>query len=193
MGAILAIRRYRTFVDDAEGRSLDEYMSLFNRCICMDIVLAVIYTVLGVSSTALHQFSFQSGLSLALNASLVPVIVLWLIDAGLVFSLRGRVADSMGKPSRSTRDRDIIISRKRTIVTNASVCIAFYVLRFALEVYATYSASIFKNMIGSFVALALMCALKTLRLFAINSFGRWVSKHWDAQSAPQLDPSRIPA
>lgn len=180
------IKRYMIFINDPEGRSFDEYMALFRRCICMDVVLAVIYTALGMVSLMAHKHSFRSGWSIVLNASLAAVIVLWLIDAVLVCSFQRNLADSMGKPPE-TVEMDSIIKWKRIIVANAGVGFGFYVLHLALEMYVAYRGNVLNQMVGSLAGMAVAFVLKLLRLLAINSFSCWVRKHWDLQRAPEAD------
>jgi len=172
--------------------TLEDYIYLFRRTICLDIVMTVLYCVLGgisfltpiATGSAKSVLTPMSILSLVL---LVLVLAFWVTDAILVAYLKNMVHSYEHEPSAP----DCVITWLWVSVASSIVGILVYIVRIGLEILMLVSEMHMESessdvswtpwlvVIISFIYVA----VKVLRVFAFASFRSWIRVHWDSESA----------
>jgi hypothetical protein len=174
-------RYYNSFITDTDQKTLADYISLFRRSICVDIILAVVYGVLGGIQICLHPQVLDSLLGIISSAVLVLVSLFWLLDAALMARFKQVVEAWSGAgdpPSEVTTWFHIC-------VVSATVGIVLYFIRLALEVASSFALThdIHQQLYGYLITL-LLAGLKIMRVLAVNSFSRWLGMAQSKKTAP---------
>lgn len=166
---------YLRFINETESRTLPEYLNLFNRCACMDAVLAIVYAVDSFTITSKLLGEKKTGLlEQAMALVTLAVLALFIIDGMLVLRLRGMVVRLAGQP----HSLDSIIQAKRMCVLNGSVALTLYTVRFGIELLQLYDLHLLDSQFASLLFLAFILVVKSLRILALNSFSRWARMFW---------------
>eukprot|EP00929_Paragymnodinium_shiwhaense_P017673 TRINITY_DN12722_c0_g1_i1.p1 TRINITY_DN12722_c0_g1~~TRINITY_DN12722_c0_g1_i1.p1 ORF type:complete len:196 (+),score=38.28 TRINITY_DN12722_c0_g1_i1:83-670(+) len=169
-----SVRVYMAFITETEARTLEEYLNLFNRCVCMDAVLAMIYAI---SSAAIGSKLLQGDVDLVEKLMViltVGVLLLFIIDLMLVLHLRGKVVKLAGQPEALDR----IIKAKRLCVLNGTTALTLYTLRYGIELLQLYNLNLLNSQFFSVLFLAFILVVKAMRMLALNSFSKWARMFW---------------
>jgi len=166
---------YYSFVSETEKKTFDEYMELFRRSVCMDIVLVVLYGVLAVVSMTSLKLpgNSEQPLQTLQKILMCVVIVLWLVDACLLTNFIKIVRSCQHTLMQPTAMQKMILW-KRICATNAGVGLAVYTVRLGINLLLGAQHGIHQNMLIQFLMLGFVLALKVMRVLAVNSFSKWL-------------------
>lgn len=190
-----SLRLYYRFVvpGNRENLTLEDYTYLFRRTICLDIVMAIVYGILGI--TQFLQTMAMAGLSQWINVvslvMLLLVIAFWVADAILVGYLKNMVHTYEHEPSAP----DCVITWLWVAVGSSIAGILVYIVRIGLEIMIT--ASLMHDKSSSWVAGVgvivgvLYLSVKVLRVFAFASFRSWIREHWSSKSTEQSSANTV--
>jgi hypothetical protein len=174
-------RFYNSFVTNTDEKTLADYISLFRRSICVDVILSVVYGVLGVTLICLTPQVLDSPIGIISSVVLAAVSLFWLLDAALMARFKQVVEAWSGAgdpPSEVTTWFHICL-------VSATVGIVLYFIRLALEVATsiTITHDIQQQFVGYVITL-LLAGLKIMRVLAVNSFSRWLSVAQSKKTTP---------
>lgn len=165
------------FLSDTESKTLDEYLALFRRCICMDLVLAAVYAAIAFEAgMQIPSYGHAAGfLDEVMFAVAALVVLFWIADACLVAHFKNIVETSRGRAETMAK----VIKWKRLCVANASIGLILYGTRLAVEAYQFWKEGVFANMLYP-LAFGFLLILKTMRVLAFNSFSKWLRLYWES-------------
>lgn len=169
-----SIRLYLQFINETEARTFEDYLRLFKRCVCMDAVLVVIYTVDSFLIGSKLRGGNVGPLEQLMVVVTVGVLLLFIVDMMLVLHLRSKVVRCAGQPDAL----DSIINAKRLCVLNGSTALTLYTFRLGIMFLQLYNLGLLSTQLFSLFSLAFVLVVKGLRILALNSFSRWARMFW---------------
>jgi len=174
-------RFYNSFLTNTSEKTLADYISLFRRSICVDIVLSVVYGVLGGTLICVTPQVLDSPIGIISSAVLALVSLVWLLDAALMARFKHVTEAWSGAgdpPSEVTRWFHIC-------VVGATVGIVLYFIRLAIEVATSIAiAHDIQQQFAGYVITLLLAGLKIMRVLAVSSFSRWLSVAQSKKTTP---------
>merc|ERR1712203_1022233 len=152
------------------------------RSICVDILLSVVYGVLGVTFTVcLTPQVLDSPIGILSSVVLAVVSLVWLLDAALMVRFKQVVEAWSGAgdpPSEVTTWFHICL-------VGATVGIVLYFIRLALEVATSIAITHdIQQQYANYAITLLLAGLKIMRVLAVNSFSRWLSVAQSKKTTP---------
>jgi small-conductance mechanosensitive channel len=164
--------RYVKFVKDTQNRTLEEYLALFRRACIIDIILAFCYGIqAGLAGQELMLTSSKDIEAIVSLSLLVIAVLIWFCDAILMSLFKRNVEQT----EKSDEGVERLILWKRIIVGVSISGLAFYSVHIVLENFSALSKGVDTTVIG---LTALVLALKSLRILAVNSFSIWLRLNW---------------
>jgi len=163
---------YKSFVTNSDEKTVEDYVGLFRRSICMDILLAVVYGGLGVCKIAANPEVLQVPIGIIANAVLATVTLFWLLDAAFMVRFKQIVEawSDAGEPPLE------LTTWFRICIVSATTSIVLYLINLALEVATSVVVTRdIQSQLVSYVITLCLAVFKIMRVRAVNSFSRWLS------------------
>jgi len=161
---------YKSFVTNSDEKTVEDYVGLFRRSICMDILLAVVYGGLGVCKIAANPEVLQVPIGIIANAVLATVTLFWLLDAAFMVRFKQIVEawSDAGEPPLE------LTTWFRICIVSATTGVVLFFVKLALEVAESVVTHDYYFLVFYAETLCFAC-IKIMRVRAVNSFSRWLS------------------
>merc|ERR1712187_868767 len=175
-------RFYNSFVTNSGEKTLEDYVGLFRRSICVDIVLAVLYSAAGGIPIVATPQVLQAPIGIISSAALATVVLFWLLDAAFMVRFK-RIVEAWSDAGEPPPE---LTTWFRICIVSATIGIVLYFIRLALEVATSVVVTHdIHSQWYTYVSTLCFAGLKIMRVRAVNSFSRWLSV---TQSKKTSDP-----
>jgi len=167
--------------------TLDEYLSLFRKAICMDVVLAILIPVAGaiplIMMAASGSKEMSSPISIILIVLLVLVTIVFVVDAILVAYYKSMVENAAEHMNQTAPDSDNLLKWLYICLGSATTGLVLYAARILMEIlFAISIEHSFSTTWYTYVIAIFFFGLKAMRVASIRTFGQWIEENWAVQA-----------
>jgi len=180
-----------------EDITLEDYLYMFRRTICLDITLIIVYVITSIlplviglipaltmgSMIVLKAFLANTAVLVSLGLLFI-IIAFWVADAILVAHYKSMVESAAAEETPTASDS--LITSLWICTVSAAIGILVYALRFVLELVIFVSIEHMSKSRLAFLPYLLIpvyLLVKTLRVFAFYSFRQWMNVHWSSEKS----------